>query len=359
MTMARILKDLPEKMPPPHRRRADLDVSGSLGLMALVLVGEGDLRAQIGTLLTHFGFEVMYAVDEAAAAMALDECTFDLAVIDFDLAGVNGLDFIATMRTNRRCLDAYALMLTDQGDVQSRISALRIGFDDFLIKSAGEDEMVAKIGAARRVIIRQRRLDRTVRELYGLATRDELTDVFNRRYFFAEAERLLAQRTKVSLVLFDFDDFKVVNDTYGHLAGDRMLRDIGTLFLRRTRHEDVIARYGGDEFVMLVTNCSLREVESIAARIAEEVSTLEWTFNGQQARITVTVGISSSELLAQPTVSELLHIGDRDLYKNKWVRAHPTVDPSLYEYPNNRANQISDLLEFPSRMPEMHERMKR
>jgi diguanylate cyclase (GGDEF)-like protein len=238
-------------------------------------------------------------------------------------------------------------MLTAQDDLDTKITALRAGFDDFIMKSTPEAEIVAKIGAARRLIVRQRRLDTTVRELYGLATRDELTGLFNRRYFFSEADRLLAEGIVVNLVLFDLDRFKEVNDTYGHLGGDRILRDVGGLFLSRTRHEDIIARYGGDEFVLLVASAALKEVEQLANRLAREVARLEWQFDDEVVRIGVTLGVASSALLDRPTISQLINAGDRDLYKNKWVRRHPELDPALYEYPPSRADRVMQLIEFP------------
>jgi len=153
----------------------------------------------------------------------------------------------------------------------------------------------------------------------------------------------------VNLVLFDLDRFKDVNDTYGHLAGDRILRDVGALFLSHTRAQDIIARYGGDEFVLPVPSLALEEVEVLAHRLANDVASLQWTFGDALVQIGVTIGVAASKYLDRPTVSQLLNAGDRDLYKNKWIRGHPDQDPSLYEYPSSRAHQISELIEFPSR----------
>ncbi len=181
---------------------------------------------------------------------------------------------------------------------------------------------------------------------YGLATRDELTGLFNRRYFFTEAERRLAEGAPVGVVFFDLDGFKEVNDTFGHLAGDRILRDVGSLFLRRTRHEDLIARYGGDEFVMLVASKSPTEIERIAARLCDEIGAMQWTFNATTIQVGISNGIAASTLLERPALELLLEAGDRDLYKNKWLRAHPAIDPALYKYDHGGAVRSSDLLEF-------------
>jgi diguanylate cyclase (GGDEF)-like protein len=166
-------------------------------------------------------------------------------------------------------------------------------------------------------------MDVAMRELYGLATRDELTGLFNRRFFLAETERLLAAGIVVNVILFDLDAFKEVNDTHGHLAGDRVLQDIGALFHRNTRPEDVVARFGGDEFVMTVPQLDVAAIECIAARLSRNVQSLRWTVEDATFSIGVSTGIASSRLLVQPSLAQLLDAADRDMYKNKWLRKHP------------------------------------
>ena len=230
---------------------------------------------------------------------------------------MKGLELISAIRGHHRCADMYALMITAHTDLETKVAALRLGYDDFITKSTVDTEMIAKLGAARRLVQRQRRLDAAVRELYGLATRDELTGLFNRRYFYAEAERLLADGCKINLALFDLDDFKRVNDSYGHLAGDQILRDVGALFLRGTRADDLIARYGGDEFVLVATQTTLDEVVALAGRLNAEIGGLRWTFAEEKVCVGATSGVASSTMFEAPTLGQLLAACDRDLYKNK------------------------------------------
>jgi len=328
----------------PLRRRTDLDPADTPRLRALIVEDDENYAAYVASLLRRFAFDTVCRGEGESALRALDEAPFDLAIIDCEMPGMSGLDLITAVRTHARGEDLYALMLTGRTDLDTKISALRLGFDDFLVKNESDAELVAKIGAARRLLLRQRRLDETVRELYGLATRDELTGLFNRRYFFSEAERLLAEGMEINLILFDLDEFKSVNDTFGHLAGDRILRDIGGMFLKRTRHDDVIARYGGDEFVLIAANTTLEEVTALAARLGSEMAAMQWTFGDVTLHVGVTTGVASSALLDEPTVPRLLNACDRDLYKNKWVHSHPELDPSLYEYDQTRSER---LLEFP------------
>ena len=286
-------------------------------MRALVAEDDDNYAAYIAALLRRFGFDVTVTSNGAAALAAAQERPFDVAVIDFEMPEMNGLELISAIRAHHRCSDMYALMITAHADLETKVAALRLGYDDFITKSTVDTEMIAKLGAARRLVQRQRRLDATVRELYGLATRDELTGLFNRRYLYAEAERLLAEGCKINLALFDLDDFKKVNDSYGHLAGDQILRDVGTLFLRGTRADDLIARYGGDEFVLVATQATLDEVVALAGRLNAEIAGLRWTFAEEKVCVGATSGVASSTMFEAPTLGQLLAACDRDLYKNK------------------------------------------
>jgi two-component system cell cycle response regulator len=326
----------------PARRRTDPGITAR-PLRVLLVDDDDNYRVWLAALLRRFGFSVTPASDgHEAMALLAGLPVFDLFIVDCGMPRMDGLAFIAEARGTERGIDVYSVMLTGREDVETKIAALRLGFDDFVVKSASELEIVAKIGAARRVVSRQQRLDATVRELYGLATRDELTGLSNRRFFFSEADRMLTLGVDISLVLFDLDDFKNVNDTFGHLAGDRILRDVGTLFLRRTRAEDLIARYGGDEFVMLVASLPPPTVELIASRIADEIGSMQWTFGTDTTGVGVSSGFSCASLLPAASIARLIDAADRDLYKNKWVRRNPEADPALYEYPAERDAALLD-----------------
>jgi diguanylate cyclase (GGDEF)-like protein len=321
----------------PHRRRNDYDPGEPAPLRALVVDDDENYRFFLSTLVGRFGFVATAAADGVKALETIaGNPPFDLLLVDFEMPRMNGLDFIAQVRADDRYADVHAVMVTAHEDVQTKIGALRLGYDDFLMKSDTEVEIAAKLSAARRLVTRQRRLDSTVRELYGLATRDELTGLYNRRFFFSEADRMLAEDRIVNFVLFDLDDFKAINDTFGHPAGDRVLRDIGSMFMTSTRRADLVARYGGDEFIMLVADLGPAEVAQLAVRLASELSSHEWSFDDVTFPVNVSFGIACSSLLQHPSIAQLLGAGDRDLYKNKWLRKHPDVDPSLYEYDTTR-----------------------
>lgn len=306
------------------RRRLTSGLRAESEPLRLLLADDDDVyRAYIAMLLKRVGFDVEVARDGNEVPEKLATGQYDAVVLDLLMPGHDGLQLIAQIRGNDATYDLYALMLTAREDTDTKLGALNAGFDDFLSKSASEAELLAKLEAARRVARRQRDLDATARELYGLATRDQLTSVCNRRFFFEQSEHLLSVGTPFSIVLFDLDEFKQVNDTYGHLAGDRVLQHVGALFQRNTRPSDLIARYGGDEFVMVLAGVTAGDAEAIAERLSEKVRALRWRAGSEQIAIGVTTGVSCTDFLEEPSLHALLDAADRDLYKNKWLRKHP------------------------------------
>ena len=300
---------------------------------------DSNYLSYVAALSRRVGFSVATESDPRRALSTLRSGGYDAAVIDHEMPRMTGMDLISVVREDDLTEAIYAVMLTGHEDMETKLEALNRGFDDFVAKSSPEAEIVAKLAAARRLAARQRTMDVAIRELYGLATRDELTGLFNRRFFLGEVERLLSSGVPISLILFDLDDFKLVNDTHGHLAGDLVLRDIGALFHRSTRPEDIVARLGGDEFVMAVPDLPLREIERIAERLARQVGALEWAVDAATFTLGVSTGIASSRLLPHPTLAQLVSAADGDMYKNKWLRKHPESELRRHPF---RATESSD-----------------
>ncbi|HUJ14276.1 MAG TPA: diguanylate cyclase [Thermoanaerobaculia bacterium] len=322
------------------RRRSDSEPQAvSQRMTALVVDDETSYRTNLTTLAEKVGFTTDAALDASAARAMLANAHYDLLVVDLDTRDLNALELIAEIRGEDQTHSMYTIFVTSSSDTERKISALAAGYDDLLLKSSPELSIVAALVRARRLVARQHTFDDIVRDLYGLASRDELTGIFNRRFFMSETEKMLRLGGAVTIVLFDLDNFKRINDTYGHLVGDRVLRDIGALFQRRTRPEDLVARYGGDELVMVVSGEPYYLVETVAERLVREIRKLEWSVAPDQFSVGVTVGLGSSHFLHDATLAQLLDAADRDLYNNKSKRSPDAVVP-LKDLPTRRPSNV-------------------
>ena len=333
----------------PERRQSSSASEPPLRL--LVVDDDPNYLAYVSLLTRRLGFWVDTAEDGEIALRRLAISHYDAAIIDYEMPRLSGVQMVARIRADETLKSIYTVMLTAREDLDTKVVALEAGFDDFMTKTASEREIVAKLVATRRIAMRQRTMDVTIRDLYGLATRDDLTGTFNRRFFISEGDRLLAEGIAVNLILLDLDGFKEVNDRYGHLAGDEVLRDVATLLQTSTRPEDIVTRFGGDEFVVVVPHLPAEAVERVAGRLARGVEALRWEAL-ESLRIGVSSGVASSHLLDEPTLAQLLNAADRDMYKNKWVRNNPELNPELYEYPAGERDErlrLSDVKERATR----------
>lgn len=325
-------------MPSTRRRRAD-EHDDQFSIRVLVAEDDPNSRAWISVLLRAHGLVVTEATDGQAALETLLGSHHDLLICDLNMPRLGGLDVIREVRADPKLSHLYAITLTAQDDLESKIAALTAGFDDFLHKSCTEIEVVARIVAAKRMLARHAALSAAATAWQALASRDELTGVASRRRLIHDADIALSKGHAVGLVIIDLDDFKPINDRFGHLTGDRILHDIGGLFLRRTRANELISRYGGDEFVLLVCDLEVEDLAGAAERLVQEIETLRWTAGDEIFGVSATTGVAHSTLIESPTLERLLDVADRDLYARKWIKKHPDEPPApqIYEYPGRHA----------------------
>jgi two-component system cell cycle response regulator len=159
------------------------------------------------------------------------------------------------------------------------------------------------------------------KQMYESALRDGLTKAFNKKYFTdrLESEFTFAIRhvAPLTLVLFDIDHFKKVNDTHGHQAGDHVLSEISTLLTAALRAEDVFARYGGEEFAVICRGSDLMQGQVVAERMRKAVEQNKFVFEGTHIPVTISVGVAGLPDPAVKDAAELVSLADQSLYKSK------------------------------------------
>jgi diguanylate cyclase (GGDEF)-like protein len=268
-------------------------------------------------VLTRAGFEIDVAYDGAAAIERIREgAPVDLLLIDLTMPGLDGIETVRHIQQESHLPGLYTILLTASDGVDLKLRALDEGLDDFITKSSPESEILAKIRSAARRLQLERQLHIENEQLHALALTDELTGIGNRRAIFQAGEAILNAERQLSVGLFDLDRFKQVNDTYGHLAGDRILSDVAAMFKSHTRYGDLIGRYGGDEFVLLLPDTGPDEARQIAERIAAKIRQLVWTINGAQVSVSVQFGVATCPGTAR-TLPDLLACCDQALYRGK------------------------------------------
>jgi len=159
------------------------------------------------------------------------------------------------------------------------------------------------------------------KNLYESATRDGLTHIYNKKYFIdtlrKEFAYCLRHRVPLSLLMVDIDHFKRINDTYGHQAGDYALSRLSTRILDAVRAEDVFARYGGEEFVVLLREAPEDKAFILAERLRRLVETTDFTYNGQQMKVTVSIGIATLQDADYTDTDAFIAAADKHLYRAK------------------------------------------
>ena len=277
------------------RRKSDADGSESR-LRVLAVDDDPSYLRYIQLILTRAGFDVVVTTDGPSALDLIQrDPEIDLLLLDLAMPDMDGIEVVRQLKTEKREGALYTILLTAHDGAENKVRALNNGLDDFLTKMAGESEIIAKIRSVARRLQMERRLSSINEELQELALTDELTGIANRRALFRAGEEMLSKTPLVSAVLFDLNGFKIVNDTYGHLAGDRILAGVAATFKTNTRLGDLIARYGGDEFVLLLPNTSEEEAHVFAQRIRAAIAQLEWTIRDSTiVRTTVSYGVASN-----------------------------------------------------------------
>lgn len=254
----------------------------------------------------------------AGQVFALDHAEYEIgrgteADIWIEDGGVSRKHAILSHRSDGRFFveDCGSTNGTFVGTQRIKVSELRSG-----------DRIQLGPNVLLRFAITDDREDELQRRLYESSTRDPLTRLYNRKYF---TERLSAEvafstrhKVKLAVLMIDLDDFKAMNDTYGHLAGDMILRAVGAQMQRLVRVEDLVARYGGEEFVILARSTGKTAATQLAERVRQAIANVAIPFDDTALRVTASIGVAALQDVAPdggPT--ELLVLADERLYRAK------------------------------------------
>lgn len=244
-------------------------------------------------------FQSIEAEDgEAAWDILLEDASIELLITDLSMPRLDGFDLTRRIRENHetRMKNLPVIVVTGADDTDARERAFHVGANDFLTKNSDRIELLARVRAHLKLAQTIRQLEISQRELREQANTDPLTGLANRRFFGTIAEKELSlmrrQQDNFSVIMMDIDHFKSVNDTYGHPAGDEILKQVAATLSDSVREEDTVARIGGEEFVVCSPASNRLAAIVLAERLRKSVESLEIEIDGNQIPVTISLGIS-------------------------------------------------------------------
>jgi two-component system cell cycle response regulator len=298
--------------------------STAQALPQILLAEDSETSATLVARHLHGKFEILHARDGLQAwHMLATNPAIEAVITDLEMPRALGRDLLSRIRGGEvaRLKDMPVLVLTTASDDAARHLAFANGASDFIAKPVDSLELLARVGAHQKLARTIRELQASRQLLQEQATTDPLTSLKNRRAFAELGIRhfALAQRhdTELSVVMFDIDHFKRINDTYGHPAGDQVLIRVTQILTAKTRTGDVVARVGGEEFAMLLPNTKRAGAALLADRIRAAIQQNECVLAGQTVVVTASAGVAAYGLDGEESLERLVEIADKRLYVAK------------------------------------------
>jgi two-component system, cell cycle response regulator len=294
-----------------------------MGGLVLVVDDSPSIRTQIcGVLKQIEGFEFIEAADGLQAFKLMLERQPDLVICDLIMPVFDGLKFLALRGTRPELVNTPVIMLTAEGDANRKVEVFDQGAADYVTKPFNDRELLARVRVHHRLKILQDELREANKRLEALADTDGLTGLFNRRYFDAlllrELQRTARYKIPLGVVLLDLDQFKSVNDNFGHVMGDEVLRNVSQMVGASVRVTDTAARYGGEEIAIVFTQTTPQGVSEVTERLRIRLADYTHTHQERSLRCTASFGISVCDGRgATPSATELVQRADRALYRAK------------------------------------------
>ena len=292
---------------------AVLRIQRNQGVEVLVVDDSKSARGYLSVLLRRWGFRTVEASsgERALEVLAQRGDTIRLVLCDQNMPGMDGLTLIREIRRDRPREQLGIIGISNHGSGLLSAKQLKAGANDFLTRPFLEEEFFVRVNQNVELI-------ELLRIAQENANTDHLTGLYNRRYLADAGNRLheaaLRGGLSLAVLLLDLDHFKKINDTYGHYAGDVVLRRVAARLRQSTREADLLARFGGEEFCLLATGTGDEGVAATAEKLRRVVEEMEITYRGIPLKLTASIGCTAG--IGQ-SLEAMIHEADRALYRAK------------------------------------------
>jgi diguanylate cyclase (GGDEF)-like protein len=278
-------------------------------------------RKLVEHVLASETYSLLFACNGTEALKIYEDHAPCMVITDWVLPDFSGPELCQRIRLDKGQTYTYIILMTSMTEKDAVVKGLQAGADDYVTKPFDPAEMLARMGVGRRIVDLNRELSAKSRKLEEVARTDSLTVLPNRRAIEEWAEKQLRGAARhgfpLWVVLGDIDNFKSINDTFGHDAGDIVLKTFADVLKKNTRASDMCGRLGGDEFVLVVTHVEGAYIEATVNRFREQFAALSFPFQGKSVQVTASFGIAGTQGKEIRELGELLSRADRLLYESK------------------------------------------
>ncbi|KAA0258909.1 diguanylate cyclase [Deferribacter autotrophicus] len=290
----------------------------------LVADDDKDAREVLSAFLSKLNYKVYEASNGLDAFELIKNNNISIALIDWIMPGLNGVDLCQKIRELNLNHYVYVIIVTGKSDKDDTLEALHKGADDYIVKPFSFKELKVRLFSAERIIKLENKLKEAYEKLYNETIHDFLTGILNRRSIINELNNLYRQpEVEIGLIIIDIDNFKKINDTYGHLVGDEVLKDISRIISQTLRKTDFVGRYGGEEFLVILPYLNINESYKIAERIRKNIENNSFHIGNLELKITVSLGVSSVK--KYENLNDALEAADKALYNAKKSGKNKTI----------------------------------
>jgi len=289
-----------------------------------VLIAEDDpvSRRLLEVFLTKWGYQIVVASSGTEALELLAQIDAPrLALLDWMMPGLEGVQVCRKIRERKDRPYVYLLLLSARTQKEDLLLGLESGADDYLTKPFNAPELRARLNVGQRILQLQDSLMVAGAELLFRATHDPLTGISNRGMVLdalhKEHSRQVRQGGSFGIVLLDVDHFKSVNDTHGHLCGDRVLQEVVRRVASTVRPYDTVGRYGGEEFLIVVPSSDSANIFGLSERIRRAIESKPIATDSGEISVTVSLGLAVSSAIVPLDPEVMLDTADKALYRGK------------------------------------------
>lgn len=288
--------------------------------LVLTVDDDQDNLTLVTRTLEHEGYRVASAGSGEQALNILRNQQPDLILLDINMPGISGLDVLGKLRAK----DEYTsvLFVSARSETSDIVKGLDAGADDYVCKPFDPHELLARVRAQLRIKDLNDQLKTANQRLEALVDIDDLTGLYNMRSIYQKLENEISRAKRhsraVAVIMMDMDNFKQVNDLHDHLFGSYVLSEVGKIIRNTIRQVDFAARYGGDEFLIALSETTIEGAELFCERLRRSIDQYTFLKDGNSMKLTASIGVAAMEPAAQLIgARDLVRCADHALYDAK------------------------------------------